>query len=275
MRKIVVTYSGAAYNATTKLIVERSMDMGATDVWCFDDKWIRTTPFYANNIHMWEHPGHKGRKFGDGWYCWKAYTILHAMKHMAAGDLKHPEEGDVICWLDGDCYPISDFSMLFDACIRERGFFCFAAEGCSDQQWVKRDVWEAVFPEALSPTLGCPMEQWQHATARFMLFQKGRAGVATFLESWQKFNVQKWLATRDPSIGGPEFPGFEENRGDQSIFSLLTHQYGLPLHREADAFGNNSDRDRDLYPNQLFEQLYCQGNRADLSGSKYRRGPGI
>ncbi len=274
MHKVVVTFSGAAYNATTKLIVEEAPRFGADEVWVYDEPWLMKQPFYENHKYMWEHPGHQGHRWGFGWYCWKSYVIQHAMANIAAGELNNRDAGGVICWLDADTYPIADFSMLFDACVRERGFFCFEATGCVDQQWVKRDVWEAVFPEALSPSLGCPMQQWQHATARFMLFQRGQPGVAKFLEDWQRFNVQKWLATRDPSVSGPEFPGFEENRGDQSIFSLLTHQYCLPLHREADEFGNGSQKDRELYP-QLFKQVYCQGNRMDLSGSKYRRGPGI
>ncbi len=81
------------------------------------------------------------------------------------------------------------------------------------------------------------------------------------------------LTTRDPSAL-PEYERFIENRGDQSIFSLLCHKYGLPLHREADAFGESSDKDRELY-GQLFVQEYCAGDRNDLSGSKYRRGPGL
>ncbi len=112
-------------------------------------------------------------------------------------------------------------------------------------------------------------------TSSIHRFQKGNCAVRTFLEEWQRLCTTKWLATRDPSITGPEFPGFEQNRGDQSIFSLLCKKYGIPLHREADEFGNNSERDRDLYPEQLFRQIGCVGNRLDLSGSKYRRGPGI
>ncbi len=92
-----------------------------------------------------------------------------------------------------------------------------------------------------------------------------------FLGQWEHFCCIPGLTTRDPSKN-PEFTGFEENRGDQSILSALAHKYNLPLHREADGFGENSQLDRDLY-GQIFEQVYCAGDRNDLSGSKYRRGP--
>lgn len=264
MRRIYCTFGGVAYDATLQRIAEDGPRFGADAVWIYDEPWLMGTRFYRDHHYMWEHPGWRGQKLGWGWYAWKPAVILHALNHAA--------QGDVILWTDGDTFPIADFSMLYDACVREAGFFCFAAEGCSDRQWVKRDVWEAVYPlDAKSGTL---VLDSQHATARFMLFEKGRSAVKMFLEEWQDLCTTKWLATRGPSISGPEFPGFEENRGDQSCFSLLCHKYGIPLHREADAFGNNSQRDRELY-GQLFEQRYCAGNRADLSGSKYRRGPGI
>ena len=114
----------------------------------------------------------------------------------------------------------------------------------------------------------------QHATARFMLFEKplpGESCACDFLADWERLCCIPGLTTRDPSKRA-EFPGFEENRGDQSIFCLLCLKYGIPLHREADAFGEGSSKDRDLY-GQLFRQEYCAGNRNDLSGSKYRRIP--
>lgn len=267
MKRIVVSFGGAAYDATLQRIAEDAPRFGADETWIFDEPFLMATDFYRDHIYMWEHPGHRGQRIGFGWYCWKSFCILHAMKHM--------EKGDVLLWLDADTFPIADFSMLYDACQRESGFFCFAAEGVNDRHYVKRDVWEAVYTQA---RLECTGEHFtldsQHATARFMLFEKGKAAVKTFLEEWRDLNVTKWLATRDPSVTGPEFPGFVENRGDQSIFSLLTHKYGLPLHREADEFGEGSQRDRELY-GMVFRQIGCRGNRADLSGSKYRRGPGI
>jgi hypothetical protein len=267
MRKIYCTFGGVSYDATLQHIAEDGPRFGADEVWIYDEPWLMGTRFYRDHSYMWEHPGWRGVKIGFGWYCFKAYTILHALSHM--------QKGDVCLWTDADTFPIADFSMLYGACVREAGFFCFAAEGCSDRQWVKRDVWEAVYPQARLEATGAEISlDSQHATARFMLFEKGKAAVRTFLEEWQDLCTTKWLATRDPSISGPEFPGFEENRGDQSIFSLLCHRYGIPLHREADGFGEGSQRDRELY-GQLFQQIYCAGNRADLSGSKYRRGPGI
>lgn len=285
MRNVYVTFSGAAYDATTKQIAEKAPKLGADAVFVYDDRWLMHQPFRKENDWAWRHPGHSGHKYGFGWYCWKPYVILHAMKFL--------KPGDCLLFTDADTFPVSNFSMLFDACRREGGIFAFEATGCSNRQWVKRDVWEAVFAEMLEPVYfdrdiesqrGIILKaldqklDTQHATARFMVFEKGAVrhrerGLTPefFLSEWNRLCTTPGLTTRDPS-SRPEFPGFEENRGDQSIFSLLCLKYELPLHREADEFGNGSNKDRELF-GQLFVQRYCAGDRNDLSGSRYRSGP--
>lgn len=270
MKKYYVTFGGAAYDATIGQIAANAKRLGGVeDVWIYDEPWLMAQPFYRQNKWAWDHPGHNGHRYGFGWYVWKPYVIRRAMEHL--------QPGDVLLYTDADTYPIADFRMLFDACVREGGIFAFEATGCTNRQWVKRDVWEAVIAQM---GLGVPVEKLDdecfaldstHATARFMLFEKGADGAHAFLAKWEKLCCLPGLTTRDPSKR-PEFAGFEENRGDQSIFSLLCLKYWLPLHREADGFGENSEKDRELYP-QLFEQKYCAGNRNDLSGSKYRRIP--
>ncbi len=253
-KRIYVTFGGRAYDSTLELIVKRGPAMGADEVWVYDDRWLETTEFRQRNRAHWDHPGHNGVKYGYGWYCWKPYVILHAMSRMI--------DGDVLLFTDADTYPIRDFSRLYDYCAQGRGYFLFEATGCRNRQWVKRDCFEIIDP---MHTI-----DWdsQHATARFMLFEKGRFQVKSFLHDWLRFITDIRCATRDPSVLGLEYPGFEENRGDQSVLSLLAQLYKIPLHREADAFGAGQDKDWNLYP-QLFEQVYCQGDRGDLSGSRF------
>lgn len=258
MNNVICTFGGRAYDATIARIVTDGPRFGAREVFVYDEPWLMHTQFYRDNQWAWKHPGHGGHKYGFGWYIWKPYVIRYAMRVM--------KPGDCLLWLDADTYPIADFSMLFPACKDEGGICAFEATGCTNRQWCKRDVWDAVFPE--DPFL----LDTQHATARFIVVEKGAPRVDEFLAEWERINCIPGVTTRDPSTSGREFPGFEENRGDQSVFSLLCLKYGLKLHREADAFGNGGDKDRELY-GQIFEQKYCQGNRNDLSGSKFRRGP--
>ena len=256
--RVYVTFGGRAYDATLERIDRDGVNFGADDVWVYDDAWVEKTTFRKTYHAHWEHPGFNGVKYGYGWYCWKPFIIDHALSRLASGDL--------LLYTDGDTYPIADFSRLYEHCICEEGFFLFEATGCSNRQWVKRDCLEIVDPSHFIDL------DSQHATARFMVFQKGKPGVHSFLHNWLRFVTDIRCVTRDPSVLGPEHSGFTENRGDQSVFSVLAQLYKIPLHREADAFGANRDKDWDLYP-QLFEQVYCQGDRTDLSGSRFANIP--
>jgi hypothetical protein len=269
MNKVIVSFGGAAYDATLAKIAEGARRFGCDDWWIYDEPWLNAQPFRKENRWAWDHPG---GKLGYGFYVWKGFVIRHAMRFL--------KDGDLLLWTDADTYPIADLTPIFEGCEREGGIFLFEATSCSNRQWVKRDIWETVFPR------GDYALDSQHATARFACFQKGaicqEQGVTAeiFLSEWQRICCIPGLTTRDPSkvpSGWPEdqareFFGFEQNRGDQSVLSALAHRYKLPLHREADAFGENSHLDRDLF-GQLFVQEYCAGDRNDLSGSKYRRGP--
>jgi len=254
MKKVYVTFGGRAYDATLKNISEQAVPLGADECWIYDDAWLERQPFRKLNRWAWDHPGSNGARYGYGWYCWKPFIIQHALARLKAGD--------VLLWTDADTYPIADFSRLFDYCARENGFFLFAACGCTNRQYVKRDCFRVIDP------LGAISPDTVHATARFMLFQKGRWSIEQFLTEWLAYVLNPLCPTRDPSVLAAENEGFLENRGDQSVFSLLAHKYGLPLHREADAFGLADPSDWDLYP-QLFTQEYCAGDRNDLSGSRY------
>ena len=90
----------------------------------------------------------------------------------------------------------------------------------------------------------------QHAVARFMSFT---AAHIPFLEEWQRYVLDVRCNTFDPSLLGPELPGFHEHRCEQAILTNLAHKYGHKLYREACQFGEGDPRDRDLYP-QLFVQ---------------------
>ena len=145
-RNYYCTFGGAAYDATLQRISADAKRLGGVaDVWIYDEPWLMQQPFYRENQWAWQHPGHNGSKFGFGWYIWKSHVVRHAMERL--------EPGDVLLYTDADTYPIADFRMLFHACrtaTTAGGIFCFEATGCSNRQWVKRDVWEAVFPRRLT-----------------------------------------------------------------------------------------------------------------------------
>jgi hypothetical protein len=235
MTKRYITFSGQPYDQTTALIVERGRRLGADDVRVYDDRWMLTQPFYAQNKWLWDHP----HKRGFGWYAWKPYIIWHALSEL--------QEGDVVLYVDADTYPIAPFGQLFDRCVQDGGILLFASENHRQHEWCKRDCYLVMGQD------GFRLQDFPAGVARFMLFQKGPWRVTQFLMEWITYCVNPLATTFDPSVLGVERSTFIEHRTEQAIMSNLAHKYGQRLYREACQAGHGIDRDRDLY-GQLFQQ---------------------
>jgi len=227
--------------------------MGADRVLIYDDVWLvnHRPEFIQKNKWFFDLVPQRGW----GWYTWIPYVMIDA--------LSRAEDGDIILYLDGDTYPITDFSMLYDEC-KKQGIMLFEAVGQSNSKWTKRDCFIAMGQDENKFRFA------PHVTGRFALFQKGAEIVEPFLAEWLKYVCSPKCNTILPSILAPEYPEFEEHRSDQSVLSNLAHKYGCRLYREADAFGNSIDRDKELFP-QLFNQVGGESSSyKDCTGSIFR-----
>lgn len=271
-RRVLITFGGAKYDPIVERTVGRGRYFGADEVLVYDDRWIMGTPLYQCESFQWllHHRGvgnpRGGRGFG--WFSWKPYVIAHALSRL--------EDGDMVLYLDGDTFPIADFSVLFDECARIGGHMAFMAtartEPLCNRQWCKRDCFIVMGMDE--------PKYWHgpHYVARFMVFQKGADGVAGFLAKWQGFCLDKHAQTFERSVLGPELGGlpntdgptgaFREHRTEQAIYTNLCIEAGRKPYREACGFGKDCPQDWDLYP-QLFEQVGIAGANS-LSGSRYR-----
>jgi hypothetical protein len=259
MKRFYITFSGQAWNDTTRKIVEDAPRFGADEVLVYDDKWLLTTGFYEQNQWLWHHPDPHGvPQRGFGWFSWKPFIVLHAMDHFL-------RDGDVVLYTDADTHPIADLRPLYDYAAEHEALL-FKAQGCSVRQWVKRDCLEI---------LGMTDPRWlerDHAVARFMFFKKGGWPIEQFLCEWLTYCLNQRATTFDRSVFAPEHEGFQEHRTEQAIFGMLALRYGYPLHREACQFGNaalEQFREDEWYP-QTFVQEWGSGPRDVGPGSAYR-----
>ena len=253
MRKILITFSGAKYHATTERIVKTAPKLGADLVLVYDDTWVREHDFYRVNRWLYEHPGDKNGKRGFGWYSFKPLVILDA--------LDRADPGDVVLYLDADTVPVADFSVIYEIAARDGAMF-FKAQTHSNHRWNKRDCLIAMGQDN-------PETQFAAAgVARFMALKKGPWVVRQLLMEWLTYCVNPIAQTFDPSSYGVEHPEFEEHRTEQAILTNLCHKHGFKLHRECDESGEGSEEDRDLYP-QLFRQIR-QGDCPNGEGSRWK-----
>lgn len=249
-KNIYVTFSGSAYDSTTKLIVEDGPKFGATEVRVYDDRWLMTQPFYARNKWLWETE----TKFGFGWCSWKSFVIQHA--------LANADPGDVVLYTDADTFPIADLTPIFDY-TREHSVMLFEEQGCINKVWTKRDCFRKMGVD----------DEFCHARimacGRFQAFTRYERLHWTdhFLRMWEDYSTLRDCQLWDRSVNCEDYPEFRRHSCEQSVLSNLAYRYNVPCHRTPDQNGS-IDKDWDLYP-QVFVQQYCTGDRGNLSGSKY------
>lgn len=268
-KRILCTFSGARYHNTTRRIVEDSMKFGATEPPCiFDDVWLKTKRPEHCAATKWAFDDPNVR--GVNWFCFKIETIMSALKRC--------DDGDCVLFIDADTWPISDMTPLFEMCERSQ-IVLFAACNHSQRFWAKRDLMAAM-------DMDHPFwRDRQAAVARFMLLKKGgriqyapeerAAGkwisVNDFLEEWTLYTNNPKTNTFERSAD--EYGDLIEHRCEQSVLTNLAHKYNIPLHREADQWGNDfkADFPNDTY-GQIFEStgVYSYDPNGNRDGSSFR-----
>lgn len=271
MKRVLITFGGAAYDSITEQVVRDAPGFGVDEVRVYDDVWLDAHEFRYFNSWLWEHEGThpnapKGR--GYGWYSWKPLIIQETLDTL--------EKGDAVLYVDADTRPIADLSPIFKTTEQDGAMF-FRASAHSNHRWCTRD---AVFCMGLDP-------KWRKAKrapatsevlmapagcARFMAFQKGPWRPRQLLAEWLAYAINPMCTTFEPSVLGPEHPEFEEHRTEQAILTLLCHKYGYLLYREADQDGVGYEGQPEQpgdYP-QLFEQKHMGGPHPRGVGSRFR-----
>lgn len=259
MKRILLTFSGQAYNDLTAITVERGPNMGADAVWVYDDRWLIESGYHEINRWLFEatckiQDEPHVHKHGFGWCSWKGFIISHAFNRL--------QDGDIVLYLDADTYPIRDFGKLFDTAGRE-GVVLFE-EVASNLRFTKADVGAA---------MGVPVTDGTMACGRFSLWKKGHFLAHQMLAEWWAYSINPRCTLWDRSVLVKDPPEYYRNSTEQSVLTQLQRKYNLPLHRGPDLWGapqSGETRDMEAYPEPVFEQKWCAGDRSNLSGSRYR-----
>lgn len=274
MKRHYVTFSGARYFDTTNRIVGNAPKYGADNVLVYDDWWLQhCRPAYWDRVRWFrqqrwnDEAGPRGVDF----FVFKPYVILDALRRI--------DPGDVLLWSDADTYPIADLRPFYDRCVTDGGALFFAARGCLNKWYTKRDVFVL---------MGCDSapyyEAWQ-TVGRFMLFRKptgeGLPGTGgpefdseRFLLDWLAYTANPFINTFEPSVISPDQEELKQSRCEQSVLSLLRQKYGMPLYREACEFGcwkgeTDPNREIDFPGHQTFSQVGGHSYRPGFAGDHF------
>jgi hypothetical protein len=219
MRVVLTNLSDKVFENSRMRLNESARKYGITEIRSYDIEELKDTSFYFENREILDQPK------GIGYWLWKPYIIIEAMKSLSDGDIV----------LYSDCgIEISDrMESIISICKDKQPVLLFGNGNFRNSTWTKRDCFIL---------MDCDRElYWKgpHCDASFSLFRKNNQS-HQFLNDWLLYAMDKRVLTDLPNTCGKRnLPDFNEHRCDQSILSILAQKYQLPLYRMPTQYGNH------------------------------------
>lgn len=233
MKAVLVNLSNQLYKDSRDRLNKSARQHGIEDIISWDFEEIKQTPFYIQNRTILDQVP------GMGFWLWKPYILLEAMKGLS--------DGDVVIYSDSGIEIIAPLDPLFHLCRGDQPILLFGNGDFTNSLWTKRDCFIL---------MDCDQEVFwygPHCDAAFLLVRRSHLSIQ-FLQEWLKFACDERILTDMPnSSGKKDLPEFREHRRDQSILSLLAQKYQIPLYRSPTQFGNHYK----TYPYRLEKEFNC------------------
>jgi hypothetical protein len=185
----------------------KNQNYGITHIKSWSVKDFQDTLVYKKNKGFFDKDRY------DNGAAWKPWIVLDLFKKL--------NYGDIILYHDCNpyylIYPIHSLIKLCDI----KGHIIHQW-GDKQRNWAKRDAF--VY-------MDCDNRKQHDAVAiqnTWFLLKKTKFNVQ-LVEEWFKYNMDERIASYrlNSTCGKKELKGFAENRGDQTIMSILCHKYGL------------------------------------------------
>lgn len=151
---------------------------------------------------------------GFGYWVWKAYFILKALKDL--------DEGDVCFYIDSTAVFISSPEILIKKCIESEGIVLFENAHYLNYHWTKSDCFNLMGLSAQKYLFG------KQVDAAFQLYKKNNKAL-DFLNELLFHCCNYNIISDAPNVTGDNHPEFKQHRWDQSVLSLLAIKHGIIL----------------------------------------------
>jgi hypothetical protein len=201
--------------------------------------------FAARNRHILR------QRRGGGYWLWKPYFIYRTLVELS--------EGDFLFYCDAGAHFVASIHPLLELCERASQDVIPFELRFRESDWTKRDAFVL---------LGCDTPQFTDTPQRLASFSLWKKSASSLLlaRQWLELAQDERVLTDKPNLCGlPNYPGFQEHRHDQSLFSLLTKKHGLKAFRNPSQHGNGS---RKRYPESTYQQLVEHTRAKQLSLGK-------
>ena len=219
MKVVLTNLSNQLYENSRKRLNDSAKKFGIEEIYSYDISEIKNTPFFEGNREILSNPK------GIGYWLWKPYIILEALKKVG--------DGDIIIYCDCGIQIIQSLTPLINICHNRDDILLFKNCNYLNSMWTKRDCF--ILMDCNST------EYWNspHCDAAFSIFKKSDISLK-FVNEWLAFGSNKFIISDLPNICSEKnLPEFIDHRWDQSILSLLAKKYNLNLYRMPTQFGNH------------------------------------
>ena len=203
-------HKGGVFKLSQKAMSESALKHGVDTVVSWSWDMLAATDFYRENREYVDRPCHLNG------FVFKPYITLCTLNDL--------NDGDILIYYDsGDGTHVFDTSVepLVEMCVNNGGTLIHQW-GETNQKWCKRDCF--VF-------MGLDEPRYHRATAMqatWLVLQKNEF-TQKLVAEYLHYTLDERVASYDNRrvCGLPDLPGFAENRGDQSVLSLLACKHGL------------------------------------------------
>ncbi len=220
---------------------ESALKFGIDKVFSYTDDILKQTEFYEKNKETFSH------KKGGGYWIWKPYILLEAMKKI--------NYGDILFYVSAGAEIISDVKPLVDLC-KKNGIVFFNAVG-QNKFYTKRDCFIL---------MGCDAEEYwdaNHIMSGYEVYTKNERSIQ-FLEEFLKFAQVPQIIDDEPSKV-KDFSEFKGHRHDQSILSNLVVKYGVKRFRNPSQGGNHLKKQELRKKGEWLVYPYVYSNNPDIN----------
>ena len=207
-RPVHVSYATPNYSQAAKLLAKTARRVGNLET------RVYTPEHSAVRKLAHDHPAIMSAKRGAGYWLWKPFIVLDAMRGLP--------DGTPVLYTDVAMTFIADPAPLL-ALAKEHPVSVFETGGLPQAKWTKRDCFVAL--DADTP------EYWElnQLSGGFQLYRTGPKA-REFLHDLATAMSNEAALTDAPNICGlPDLPGFVTHRHDQAILTILARKHGAAV----------------------------------------------
>lgn len=201
----LVTFADEKFKPKQDFLSSYATSLGLK-VHSYSYDWLTKEKFFTEHSDLFEN------SIGQGFFSWKPYILLDAMKNL--------EDGDIVFYCDTNDIFDSQLIPYVEELI-DGEFSLLLMGGSKNKDWTRRDCF--VFME-------CDEEDYWDCTQleAGMCFWKVCDESKEILSEWLKYCSDRRIISDDPNVGGKDnFPTFKEHRRDQSVLTNLAVKHGL------------------------------------------------